>query len=88
MSIWAVIVYLLCLLTSITCAALLVRSYLRNRTKLLLWSAACFLLLAINNLLMVLDVIVLPDVDLSLTRNLCGLAAVAILLYGFVWEID
>ena len=88
MNISATLVYLLCLFTSIACAGLLVRSYIRNRTKLLLWSAACFLLLAINNLLMFLDVIVLPEIDLSLARSFTSLAAITTLLYGFIWEID
>ena len=88
MSVWPAVVYLLCLLTSGICAALLVRGYRRNRTRMLLWSAACFALLAVNNLLVVLDILVLPDIDLSLARNLCNLAAVGTLLYGFIWELD
>ena len=81
-------VYGLCLLTSAVCAALLIRSYGRSRQPLLLWSAACFSLLAINNLLVVLDMVVLPTVDLSLARQLTSLAAVGVLIYGFIWEVD
>jgi hypothetical protein len=88
MPIGPAVVYLLCLLTSGVCAGLLARGYFRNRTPILLWSAACFALLAINNLLVVLDILVFPDIDLSLPRNLCNLAAVGTLLYGFVWEFD
>ncbi len=81
-------VYVLCFLTSAVCAALLVRSYRRSRTRLLMWSAACFTLLALNNLLLVVDLLVLPAVDLSLLRSLSSLAAVATLLYGFIWETE
>jgi len=81
-------VYGLCLLTSALCAALLIRSYGRSRQPLLLWSAACFSLLAINNLLVVLDMVVLPGIDLSLARQVTSLAAVGVLLYGFIWEVD
>jgi hypothetical protein len=81
-------VYGLCLLTSAVCAALLVRSWGRSRQPLLLWSAACFTLLAINNLLVVFDMVVLHDVDLSALRQLTSLAAVGVLLYGFIWEVD
>lgn len=88
MTIWASAVYLLCLLTSVVCAGLLIRGYQRNRTRMLLWSAACFALLAVNNLLVVLDILVLPDVDLSLARTACNLAAVGTLLYGFIWELE
>lgn len=88
MSVGATVVYLLCLAASISCAILLVRGYARSRTKLLLWSAACFLLLAINNFLMTLDIFVFAHIDLGLARNLTFLAAIGTLLYGFIWEID
>ncbi len=83
------IVYGLCFLTSAACGWLLVRSFRRNRTPLLLWSAACFVLLAINNLLSVMDLVFLPpNIDLSLYRVGSSLAAVSTLLFGFVWELD
>lgn len=82
-------VYLLCLFASLACAGLLVRSYARNRSRLLLWSAACFSLLALNNLLLVADLLILPTaIDLLIVRNLTALAAVGTLLYGFIWELD
>lgn len=82
------IVYGLCLLTSALCAGLLVRSYLRSRQPLLLWSAGCFILLAANNILVVLDMVVLRDIDFSLARQVTALLAVGVLIYGFVWELD
>jgi hypothetical protein len=88
MSLAATTVYLLCLLTSAACAWLLVRSYLKSRTKLLLWSAACFVMLALNNLFVVADVVLFPVVDLTLLRSLSALAGVGLLLYGFISELD
>lgn len=89
MSALATIVYLLCLAASAACGWLLVRSYNRHRSKLLLWSAICFVLLAINNLLVVIDLIVLPQaIDLGGLRLASSLAAIAVLLYGFIWELD
>ena len=44
-------VYLLCAVTSLVCAGLLVRSYRRSRMKLILWTSLCFMGLAINNVL-------------------------------------
>jgi hypothetical protein len=85
---WAATVYLLCLLTSIVCALLLLRSFMRSRARILAWSAACFGLLAVNNLAMVLDILVFPNIDLSIVRTSCSLLAVATLLYGFIWELD
>lgn len=79
-------VYLLCAATSVTCAVLLLRGYLRHRTRLLLWSSLCFVGLAANNALLFIDVIVVPDVDLSLWRGLTALTGVTLLLFGLVWE--
>jgi hypothetical protein len=81
------VVYILCAITSALCAALLARSYRRNRTRLLMWSTLCFVGLALNNLLLVIDLIVVPhDVDLSIARQLTALAALMLLLIGLVWE--
>ena len=89
MSGWAAAVYFLCFLSSACCGWLLVRSYLQNRTKLLLWSAACFVLLALNNLFLFVDLVVLPtSIDLAMLRSGLGFAGVATLLYGFIWELD
>ena len=86
--IFATIVYLLCLATSVACAWLLGRSYRRNGARLLLWSSICFGFLAANNLMLVLDLVVWPgDVDLRLARLLLALAAVASLIWGFIWDM-
>ena len=82
------LVYLLCLGTSAICAGLLARAYARSGTRLLLWSAVCFGLLALNNLLVVLDLLVLPDWDLTTLRNLSSLIGISALLYAFIWEAD
>ena len=79
-------VYTLCFLTSSACAALLGRSYKSNGTRLLMWSALCFALLAANNLVVILDLLVLPDVDFGLARHLLALAALGVLLFGFIWD--
>jgi len=87
--IFPTIVYVLCFLTSAACAWMLGRSYFRSGTQLLLWSAVCFLFLAVNNLLLVLDLVVWPDdVDLRIPRLLLSLAAVLSLIWGFVWEAE
>ena len=82
----ATAVYLLCILTSLVCAVLLVRGWLATRVRLLLWSALCFIGLALNNILLFVDVRVLPETDLSVVRTLPALAGVLILLFGLVWE--
>jgi len=80
------IVYALCALTSIACAVLLLRGYRRSGVRLLLWSGLCFAGLALNNVLLFIDVRVVPDVDLSLWRTIPAVAGVIILLYGLIWE--
>ena len=82
-----VIIYLLCVITSLLCAYLLARAYRRGKTRLLIWSALCFALLAINNLVLAADVLLLPDADLSLLQLLTSLSAVCVLLYAFIWEL-
>lgn len=81
-------IYLLCIFTSLVCTWLLSTAFLRHRQSLLLWSALCFSLLAVNNLLLFTDLILLPDVDLSLERSLTALAAGILLLFGFIWGMD
>jgi len=85
----ATVVYFLCFGTSACCATLLVRSYLRTRSALLLWTAVCFVLLGLNNLLVVADLVFLPDaIDLRTARLAAAIAALSTLLYGFIWELD
>lgn len=79
-------VYLLCAATSILAAALLLRAWSRRRTRLLLWSSLCFVGLALNNILLFIDLIVVPAVDLSVSRNVSATAAVVVLLFGLVWD--
>jgi hypothetical protein len=79
-------VYSLCALASIGCAGLLLRAYARARTRLLLWCALCFVGLAVNNAILFVDLVVVPDVDLSLIRQLSAFVSVLLLLYGLVWD--
>ncbi|MFL5345255.1 MAG: DUF5985 family protein [Hyalangium sp.] len=79
-------VYILCALTSLTCAVLLLRSYGRSRMRLLLWSGLCFAALTLNNVVLFLDMVVFPQLDLSLWRGGLALVGVATLLYGLIWD--
>jgi hypothetical protein len=83
------IVFFLCMLTSAACMVLLIRGWRSTRAKLLLWSSLCFVFLALNNLLVFLDIVILPpEPDLLPFRQIASLAAVSVLLYGFIWEAD
>lgn len=78
-------VYLLCALTSLTCAWLLGRAYRASRVQLLLWSFLCFLALTVNNVLLFLDLAIFPNIDLQPLRSALALLGVSALLYGLVF---
>ncbi|MBF6570073.1 MAG: hypothetical protein IVW54_14485 [Candidatus Binataceae bacterium] len=82
------IVYLLCIATSFVCMLLLMRSYRATRNRLMFWSFLCFVGLAANNLLLFIDLVIFPNVDLRWLRNLTAFAAVAVLIYGFIWDTE
>ena len=82
----ASVVYALCALTSGLCAVLLLRAYGASRARLLLWSSLAFIGLACNNLLLFLDLVVLPTVDLLLYRSLMAALSVMVLLLGLIWD--
>jgi uncharacterized membrane protein len=82
----ASLVYALCALTSIACALLLLRAYVANPAKLLLWSGVCFVGLAINNLLLFVDLVLVPSIDLSIYRDVSATASVLVLLFGLIWH--
>jgi uncharacterized membrane protein len=85
----APLIYTLCALTSLACVVLLGRAQRRSGSRLLRWTFWCFVLLTLNNVLLVLDKIVFPvEVDLRMWRLATGLAAVALLLWGLVMEED
>lgn len=80
------LIYLLCGLTSGLCAILLLRSYSRSGSRLLLWSGIGFSAFTANNILLFLDIIIFTHTDLSLYRDLTALVGVGLLLYGMIWE--
>ena len=81
-------VFVLCALTSASCALLLLRGFGRSRARLLLWSGLCFVGLALNNALLVVDRIVMPHVDLSVWRQIPAAAGILLLIYGLVWDAE
>lgn len=83
----AELVYVLCAATSIVCAVLLLRGYRASRTRLLFWAGLCFVGLAINSILLFVDLIELPDIDLFWWRTAAALVAMMVLLFGLIWEI-
>lgn len=81
-------VYILSALVTALCAVLLLRGYFRVRQKLLLWSSICFFGLCISDVLVFLDLVMLPDVDLYTWRLLAAAISMVLLLYGLIWESE
>lgn len=80
-------VYILCALTSILCAVLLFRGYRANRTRLLFWASLCFLFLAINNVVLYFDLVILPvQFDLFWYRSSAALIGMLVLVFGLTWD--
>ena len=80
----AYLVYILCAVTSLTVTYLLANAYRRSRTGLLFWSAVAFLAFSVTNILLFIDLALVPSVDLALLRNSVTLVGVILLLYGLI----
>lgn len=83
------IVYILGTLTTLLCSTLLLRAYAQGRVKLLLWSGLCFVGLTLSNALLFIDLVVTGEaIDLYFARLATAATAMALLLYGLVWESE
>ena len=78
------VVYILCALTSIGCMVLLFGRYGKTRVNLLFWSALAFFFFTITNILLFVDLVVVPKVDMAVWRNISTLAGVSVLLYALI----
>ena len=88
METFKLVLFALALLTSAACMVLLYRAYRDTRLRILLWSTLCFVCLTANNLLLFVDLILLPTVDLRVPRNLTALAGMVFLIYGFIRDSE
>ena len=80
------LVYVLCALTSLAVALLLLRGWRASRMRFLLWSGLCFVGLFLNNVLLIVDERFTPATDLSVWRTVPAVTGLAILLFGLVWD--
>lgn len=79
-------VYLLCTITSLMCAVLLFKGYRDSRSRLLFWSSLCFAGLALNNVLLLADLVTGPWIDLRLPRTGIAVLSLSMLIHGLVGE--
>ena len=82
----ATVVYILCAATSLMCCVLLLRAYSQRKVRLLLWSGLCFLGLALNNIMLIVDTQLVPEIDLSVVRAVPALLGVSVLVFGLIWD--
>jgi len=83
----AIAVYILCALTSLLCAVMLIRAYRRHRIRLMLWLCICFIGMAGNNVILFFDLVVTgPELDLSIYRTAFGFGGLLVLVAGLIWE--
>ena len=83
----ATVVYVLCAVTSLACAVLLVRGWMQTRARLLLWASVCFIGLALNNIVLFLDKVVITDTDLSGWRTVPAFIGLTVFALALVWEL-
>ena len=82
-------IYLLCAATGLAAAWMLLRQYQRRRTRLLLWSCVGFAALAINNVLVYVDLGLFPnDIDLSVLRSVVSAGGMIALVYGLILGVN
>jgi hypothetical protein len=87
-NVFKITLYVLAVLSSSACTVLLFRGYVRRRVRLLMWSGICFAGLTINNVVLFLDLVVFPELDLRVARLVPALVGMMFLLYGFIWDAE
>jgi uncharacterized protein DUF5985 len=88
LEVFKILLFAFAALTSAACMALLFRGYARTGLRLLLWSALCFIFLTASNVVLFVDNVILPDIDLRPHRLLAALIGIGCLLYAFIWEAE
>lgn len=77
-------VYIGCAIASLICAYLMFSAYKAKPARLPFWTGVCFFGLFLNNVFLVVDLLLVPQIDLSPIRLLCGLVPSVFLIYAFV----
>jgi hypothetical protein len=84
----AKLIFGLCAATSFLCCWLLLKSYFKSGSKLLLWGGLCFVGLFLSNLLLLTERWLFPGANLMVYRLSFALAAMILLIYGLIWESE
>jgi hypothetical protein len=84
----ATVVHVFGAFVTLLCAVLLLRHYRQSHSRLLLWTGLCFVCLAVSNVLLFVDVILLSARSLYEARLATTALGMTLLVYGLVWESD
>jgi hypothetical protein len=87
-TLFAEVTYLLCAFTALACALLLLRGFLDTRVRLLLWSGVCFAALTLENALLYVDKVIVPDFDLTAVRMSIALAGLLCLVLALALHTE
>ena len=82
------LVYIIASIIALACCILLVQGYRRSGRRLLMWSGICFAFLALENLLLFVDLVIVPGIDLRIVRGMSSLIGMGALVFGLIWERD
>ncbi len=80
-------IYLRCAGTSLIAAVLLIRQYRARRTALLFWSSIAFAGFTANNILVYVDLAIVPGTSLALVRSLVAMLSMMALVYGLTKDV-
>lgn len=80
-------IFALCAVASIFVVVLLARAYIQRPSRILFWSAICFVGIALNNIVLFYDLVILPDeISYAVLRNALLAGSTGVLIYGLIWD--
>jgi hypothetical protein len=82
------VLYVVSVVSSGACAVLLFRAYRCRPVRLLMWSGVCFAALTLNAIGVFVDLVVFPQIDLRLVRQIPAAIGLMCLLYGHLCDAD
>lgn len=82
----SVALYVFTIVVTLFCAVLLLRAWTRVRRGLLLWSGLCFVGLTLDSVLVLVDMILFPSLDLFTWRLASVAISLSLLVFGMIWE--
>jgi hypothetical protein len=80
------LVYILCAITSLVSALLLLRGARRHGNRLLFFSSLSFFAMTGNNVLLYANFVIFPDIDLLTAATIVSLIGIVLVNFGLIWH--